>query len=260
VASFGAIATAGEWGLKHGCAVAYTDKGTGNGAPEPTTNMVNDLRGVRTPAHPPGHKSQVRAYLSPTDPAAYRALTRSVQYLWQRQEEFWVLGSRRLPFELRTTFRRLQWTAAAKEALRLDPSDADLHMQLGKMYLAELHYPDVALAHFQNAQEALRRQKPVPGGEKDLARHLRAVAPRPDSVVASDARRAQQTARIVAAELGLDDALRTEPAILPPTPRFTPLDEPVTSPDTSVLMTRPTPTVARIARLRSNWATIPGRS
>ncbi|MEN3352638.1 MAG: hydroxybutyrate-dimer hydrolase, partial [Betaproteobacteria bacterium] len=29
---YGAIGTAGEWGLKHGCAVAYTDKGTGNGA------------------------------------------------------------------------------------------------------------------------------------------------------------------------------------------------------------------------------------
>ena len=29
---YGAIATAGEWGLKRGCAVAYTDKGTGTGA------------------------------------------------------------------------------------------------------------------------------------------------------------------------------------------------------------------------------------
>lgn len=28
---YGAIGTSGEWGLKHGCAVAYTDKGTGNG-------------------------------------------------------------------------------------------------------------------------------------------------------------------------------------------------------------------------------------
>lgn len=28
---YGAIGTAGEWGLKRGCAVAYTDKGTGNG-------------------------------------------------------------------------------------------------------------------------------------------------------------------------------------------------------------------------------------
>src|SRR5262245_38949392 len=29
---YGAIGTTGEWGLKRGCAVAYTDKGTGNGA------------------------------------------------------------------------------------------------------------------------------------------------------------------------------------------------------------------------------------
>jgi len=28
---YGAIGTSGEWGLKHGCAVAYTDKGSGNG-------------------------------------------------------------------------------------------------------------------------------------------------------------------------------------------------------------------------------------
>lgn len=28
---YGAIGTAGEWGLQHGCAVAYTDKGTGTG-------------------------------------------------------------------------------------------------------------------------------------------------------------------------------------------------------------------------------------
>ena len=32
---YGAIGTAGEWGLKHGCAVAYTDKGTGNGVARP---------------------------------------------------------------------------------------------------------------------------------------------------------------------------------------------------------------------------------
>ena len=30
---YGAIGTTGEWGLKRGCAVAYTDKGTGSGAP-----------------------------------------------------------------------------------------------------------------------------------------------------------------------------------------------------------------------------------
>jgi hypothetical protein len=107
---------------------------------------------------------------APTDPAAYQALTRSVMYVWQRQEEFWAFGSRRLPFELRTTFRRLQWTAAAQEALRLDPSDADLHMQLGKMYLADLHYPDVALDHFKDAHKILLRQRPTPGREKEFAR------------------------------------------------------------------------------------------
>ncbi len=37
---YGAIGSAGEWGLKRGCAVAYTDKGTGTG--------VHDL--PRTPS------------------------------------------------------------------------------------------------------------------------------------------------------------------------------------------------------------------
>ena len=32
---YGAIGTSGEWGLKRGCAVAYTDKGTGTGAARP---------------------------------------------------------------------------------------------------------------------------------------------------------------------------------------------------------------------------------
>jgi hydroxybutyrate-dimer hydrolase len=42
---YGAIATAGEWGLKHGCAVAYTDKGTGNGAHDLASNTVFDING-----------------------------------------------------------------------------------------------------------------------------------------------------------------------------------------------------------------------
>ena len=45
---YGAIATAGEWGLKKGCAVAYTDKGTGNGAHDLATNTVFDLFGRPT--------------------------------------------------------------------------------------------------------------------------------------------------------------------------------------------------------------------
>jgi hydroxybutyrate-dimer hydrolase len=40
---YGAIGTSGEWGLKRGCAVAYTDKGTGTGAhhlAEDTVNLI----------------------------------------------------------------------------------------------------------------------------------------------------------------------------------------------------------------------------
>ncbi|MEH6825854.1 MAG: 3-hydroxybutyrate oligomer hydrolase family protein [Motiliproteus sp.] len=45
---YGAIGTAGEWGLKRGCAVAYTDKGTGTGAHNLQADTVNLLDGVRT--------------------------------------------------------------------------------------------------------------------------------------------------------------------------------------------------------------------
>ena len=47
---YGAIGTAGEWGLKHGCAVAYADKGTGNGVHDLATNTVNLQDGTRTDA------------------------------------------------------------------------------------------------------------------------------------------------------------------------------------------------------------------
>jgi hydroxybutyrate-dimer hydrolase len=47
---YGAIATAGEWGLKRGCAVTYTDKGTGNGAYDLSGGFVYSLRGLKSPA------------------------------------------------------------------------------------------------------------------------------------------------------------------------------------------------------------------
>ncbi|WP_279610859.1 3-hydroxybutyrate oligomer hydrolase family protein, partial [Burkholderia gladioli] len=37
---YGAISAAGEWGLKRGCAVAYNDKGGGNGAQELGSNTI----------------------------------------------------------------------------------------------------------------------------------------------------------------------------------------------------------------------------
>jgi hypothetical protein len=59
---YGAIGTAGEWGLKHGCAVAYTDKGSGNGMHDLARDTVNLLDGTvasaarpaRTPTSAPG--------------------------------------------------------------------------------------------------------------------------------------------------------------------------------------------------------------
>jgi hydroxybutyrate-dimer hydrolase len=43
---YGAISAAGEWGLKRGCAVAYTDKGSGNGAHELASNLVTRIDGT----------------------------------------------------------------------------------------------------------------------------------------------------------------------------------------------------------------------
>jgi hydroxybutyrate-dimer hydrolase len=70
---YGAIATAGEWGLKHGCAVAYTDKGTGIGLHELQGNTVNLQNGVRSPAPAAGKSSNFTANLSAADLAAFVA-------------------------------------------------------------------------------------------------------------------------------------------------------------------------------------------
>ncbi|KMQ72916.1 3-hydroxybutyrate oligomer hydrolase family protein [Marinobacter subterrani] len=43
---YGAIGTAGEWGLKKGCAVVYTDKGTGTGAHNLATNTAQRIDGT----------------------------------------------------------------------------------------------------------------------------------------------------------------------------------------------------------------------
>ena len=68
---YGAIGTAGEWGLKHGCAVAYTDKGSGNGAHDLANNAVNVIQGQRTNADTAGKNSQFTANLSAADLAAF---------------------------------------------------------------------------------------------------------------------------------------------------------------------------------------------
>jgi hydroxybutyrate-dimer hydrolase len=70
---YGAIATAGEWGLKHGCAVAYTDKGTGNGAHDLTNDRVSIITGERESAAVAGLGSNFTAPLSSADLAAFVA-------------------------------------------------------------------------------------------------------------------------------------------------------------------------------------------
>jgi hydroxybutyrate-dimer hydrolase len=68
---YGAIATAGEWGLKRGCAVAYTDKGTGNGGHDLAADAVYGLTGLRTTAASAGKNSGFTAALSAADLAAF---------------------------------------------------------------------------------------------------------------------------------------------------------------------------------------------
>jgi len=70
---YGAISAAGEWGLKRGCAVAYTDKGTGNGAHELSTNLVNLIDGTLANADIAGISAIFRANVSSAALAQYNA-------------------------------------------------------------------------------------------------------------------------------------------------------------------------------------------
>lgn len=72
---YGAIATSGEWGLKNGCAVAYNDKGTGNGVHDLQNNIVNLQNGVRTDAATAGKASNFTANLTEAERAAFNAAT-----------------------------------------------------------------------------------------------------------------------------------------------------------------------------------------
>ena len=69
---YGAIGTAGEWGLKRGCAVAYTDKGTGTGLHDLTSDTVNLITGERAPAARAGVDSSFTAALSAEARAAFQ--------------------------------------------------------------------------------------------------------------------------------------------------------------------------------------------
>ena len=72
---YGAIGASGEWGLKQGCAVAYTDKGTGNGLHDLMTNSVGLIDGMRTDAVTAGEDSIFTAAVSEVERAAFNAAT-----------------------------------------------------------------------------------------------------------------------------------------------------------------------------------------
>jgi len=72
---YGAIGSAGEWGLKHGCAVAYTDKGTGTGFHDLATDTVNLQNGVRSGAAAAGKDSNFTATLTAAELASFNAAT-----------------------------------------------------------------------------------------------------------------------------------------------------------------------------------------
>ncbi|WP_280152877.1 D-(-)-3-hydroxybutyrate oligomer hydrolase [Piscinibacter sp. XHJ-5] len=69
---YGAIST-GEWGLKRGCAVAYTDKGTGSAPHDLANDTVPLIDGTRTTAALAGDRAQFRAPLTDAQRAALNA-------------------------------------------------------------------------------------------------------------------------------------------------------------------------------------------
>lgn len=68
---YGAIGTAGEWGLKHGCAVAYTDKGSGNGMHDLAADTVNLIDGTVASATSAGKAAHFAADLSKNELDAF---------------------------------------------------------------------------------------------------------------------------------------------------------------------------------------------
>lgn len=70
---YGAIGTAGDWGLKQRCAVAYSDKGSGIGFHNLESNTVNLMNGMRADADTAGKASNFTAQLKSKERAAFNA-------------------------------------------------------------------------------------------------------------------------------------------------------------------------------------------
>jgi hydroxybutyrate-dimer hydrolase len=72
---YGAIGTAGDWGLKRGCAVAYTDKGTGLGVHDVQNNTVNLQDGRREVAATAARNSNFTANMTAIEMTAFNTAT-----------------------------------------------------------------------------------------------------------------------------------------------------------------------------------------
>lgn len=72
---YGAIGTAGEWGLRNGCAVAYTDKGSGTGAHSLEVDTVSTITGQRQDAGAAGKNSHFTARVNDPQRDAFNADT-----------------------------------------------------------------------------------------------------------------------------------------------------------------------------------------
>ena len=70
---YGAIGSAGEWGLKNNCAVAYADKGSGTGLYVFEDDSVNGQNGVRTSRTSAGRNASFAPDLGDAQRAAFAA-------------------------------------------------------------------------------------------------------------------------------------------------------------------------------------------
>ena len=72
---YGAVATAGEWGLKHGCAVALTDAGKGVGLYDLSDDTVNRIDGTRATRAAAAASSNFSPDMTDAARAAFNAAT-----------------------------------------------------------------------------------------------------------------------------------------------------------------------------------------
>lgn len=122
---YGAIATAGEWGLKHGCAVALTDAGKGMGLYDPSDDTVHRIDGTRATRSAAGALTHFAAALTDSARAAFNAafpnrLALKHAHSQQNPEKDWgsdtLAAARYALYALNEEYGRVSWDGSTKEA------------------------------------------------------------------------------------------------------------------------------------------------